>query len=270
MVYPRDSLTRFVNQIQSSSSHQQRSWCFVPKRLRSSGPSEDSIYHTSGLSRPGNPEPNNEQTLDDAESNLTIEADTDNITSACDEESEEAEQTNYDDQNSTGFTIMKNHSISIRELCTFEILDLLDSFGAPRYSYDKLIALLRRQKKEHGFDVSEAICRDTFLQSLKKAYNCPSIETCIVQNRKVFLFPFVHMLEDLVNDMQVELHTICPSTTSMEIMEPTMNSGTLLGCIKLLRGVIATLIQAKISCFPSFYIWTRLALMPISVTVLSR
>ena len=237
MVYPRDSLTRFCNQIQSSSSRQQDTWIFVPKRLRSSRfPSAQSNHDvfsssatagnpTSGLSSSGNQSedtsPDADHTVDhDAPGWDEVEDTANNIMSDgeedIEEQQEEAEHTDLNNQNSAGSTRVSTNRrpISIRQLCTFEILDFLESFGAPRYSYDKLIALLRRQKKERGFDVSEAICRDTFLHSLKKTYTCPRIETCLVQNRKVFLFPFVQMLEDLVNEMQETFHVIRPSSTN--------------------------------------------------------
>eukprot|EP00428_Durinskia_dybowskii_P015260 CAMPEP_0170207474 /NCGR_PEP_ID=MMETSP0116_2-20130129/3314_1 /TAXON_ID=400756 /ORGANISM="Durinskia baltica, Strain CSIRO CS-38" /LENGTH=1164 /DNA_ID=CAMNT_0010457931 /DNA_START=4517 /DNA_END=8013 /DNA_ORIENTATION=+ len=246
MVYPADSLARFLNQIQSSSSRQLSSRIFVPKRLRSSGPdarsttlhsSANTASPTSDLSSsPDNQEqeqpsfPNNGDANENE--NAWEEHDTSQIQSDGEEEADDIEQANLGDHRSSGNkTSVSNRPISIRELCTFEIMDLLDSFGAPRYSYDKLVALLRRQKwysydklvallrrqkKEHGFDVSEAICRDTFLDSVKKFYTCPKIETRLVQNRKVFLFPFVDMLEDLVNDVQVQLHMICPSPTNLD------------------------------------------------------
>jgi hypothetical protein len=215
MVYPNESLTRFVNQVRSSSSRQQESFIFVPKRLRSSShPANDDARSHQEEQESSSNNPNQMDDADGTESFCEI----DNLMSEGEDEAnqcEQTEQTHFNNAETSGSSHC--HPISIRELCTYEILDLLDSLGAPRYGYDKLIALLRRQKKEHGFDVGDAICRDTFLHALKTSYNCPMIETCLVQNRKVFVFPFIHMLEDLVNEMQAEIHMICPSSTTSDL-----------------------------------------------------
>ena len=220
MVYPKDSLSRFVNQIKNSSNRQQDTFTFVPKRLRSSGPADgqsaDVLFTSPSTNVP------DDQAHETSSCNNhpfdTDEMDTNNPIMSDDEEVDQSNSRNLESSETT--IINSTCQISIRQLCTFEILELLDSFGAPKYSYDKLISLLRRQKKEHGFDVSNVMSRDTFLHTLKKRYTCPQIETRLVQNRKVFLFPFVHMLQDLVNETQVQIHSICPLST------PSDTSGT--------------------------------------------
>lgn len=211
MVYPSDSLTRFRNQIQSSSSNShQGSSIFVPKRLRSSSPPPEAQSNLANRHPVTNHATNSPHTL--------LEEDENTNTMIWDGDEEESNETAPTNCRTDQISSEPVRQISTQELCTYEILDLLDSFGAPRYSYDKLVALLRRQKREHDFDVTDAICRDTFLRSLKKNYSCPTIETRMVQNRKIFLFPFVQMLEDLVNEIEVQLHTIEPSSTNIDII----------------------------------------------------
>ena len=96
---------------------------------------------------------------------------------------------------------------SIEEICSFQIMDLLDRLGAPRNGYDRLIALLRKQKKL-GFRVTKAIGRETLMTVLKKKFPAPGVLSRTLDNTKIFFFPFTHMLQDLLDTMKEEIHII--------------------------------------------------------------
>jgi|GEM_PF-4704884 hypothetical protein len=99
-------------------------------------------------------------------------------------------------------------AVPTKEVCSFQIMRLLDKAGSPRYLYDELMALLRKQVSNNGFDVSEAMSRDAVLKSLYDRFPCPPVEHCRVSNYDVFKFPFVGMLQDLLDSCGSEMHVI--------------------------------------------------------------
>jgi len=99
-------------------------------------------------------------------------------------------------------------SSSIEETCSFQIMDLLDKMGAPRNGYDRLIALIRKQKKLGGFRVTKAVGRETLMKSLKKKFPSPGVLSQTLDNTKIFFFPFTQMLQDLLDTMQGDIHVI--------------------------------------------------------------
>jgi hypothetical protein len=103
-----------------------------------------------------------------------------------------------------------DNDFSIAEICTYELILFLDDAKAPRNCYDRLIALLKRQHKM-GFSISDAIGRDTFLKSLKKKFKSPDISSVTVGKSPVFKFPFVHMLQNLLDVVGPDLHLINPN-----------------------------------------------------------
>jgi hypothetical protein len=98
-----------------------------------------------------------------------------------------------------------NPNFSLDEICTYELITLLDNAGAPRNCYERLVALLRKQTKK-GFKVANAISRDVFLRKMQEKFNCPTLLTSIVSDCTVFRFPFTEMLQDLINSRKNEIH----------------------------------------------------------------
>ena len=99
----------------------------------------------------------------------------------------------------------------LAEICTYQLITFLDDAKAPRNCYDRLIALLKRQHKM-GFSIADAIGRDTFLKSLKKKFQSPVVKSVTVGTSPVFKFPFVHMLQNLLDDVGPDLHLINPNS----------------------------------------------------------
>ena len=102
------------------------------------------------------------------------------------------DQGNHDQNDKSAF--------SLPEICTFQLISFLDDAKAPRNCYDRLIALLKRQHKM-GFSIADAIGRDTFLNSLKKKFQSPVVNSVPVGKSPVFKFPFVHLLPNLMDDV---------------------------------------------------------------------
>jgi Plavaka transposase len=99
---------------------------------------------------------------------------------------------------------------SLAEMCTYQLISFLDDAKAPRNCYDRLVALLKKQHKL-GFSIADAIGRDTFLKSLKKKFNSPVVDSVTVGKSPVFKFPFIHMLQNLLDVVGPELHLIDPT-----------------------------------------------------------
>ena len=101
------------------------------------------------------------------------------------------------------------HQITQEETASFKIMVLLDSSGAPRVCYDRLIALLKKLSKTDGFDVKKALNRETLMKRLAKKYEAPTQLRCSVINKQeVFRFCFLDMLQDLVNSNTKHLHVM--------------------------------------------------------------
>ena len=97
------------------------------------------------------------------------------------------------------------------ETASFKIMSLLDSSGAPRICYDRLVALLKKLSKEDGFDVKKALNRETLMRRLSQKYRTPpKLEVCVINKQEVFRFSFVDMLQDLVYSSSNHLHEILP------------------------------------------------------------
>jgi hypothetical protein len=94
---------------------------------------------------------------------------------------------------------------SLEEICTYELITLLDNAGAPRNCYSKMLTLLRKQYKK-GFKVKDAISRDVFLRKMQENFNCPTLLTSVVSDCNVFRFSFTEMLQDLVDSQQNHIH----------------------------------------------------------------
>ena len=97
------------------------------------------------------------------------------------------------------------------ETASYKIMSLLDSSGAPRICYDRLIALLKKLSKTDGFDVKKALNRETLMRRLGRKYkNRPQLQRSILNKQEVFRFRFHDMLQDLVNSSSKHLHEISP------------------------------------------------------------
>ena len=81
------------------------------------------------------------------------------------------------------------------DLFMYEIIKLLDTAGAPCWTYDKLIYLMKHQQKM-GIDISQSCQHSVFTSCLNKRYGEPKIEERIIENYKVFCFNFIYMLRN--------------------------------------------------------------------------
>ena len=107
-------------------------------------------------------------------------------------------------------TTADTERFSLAEMCTHQLISFLDEAKAPRNCYDRLVALLKKQHKL-GFSIVDAIGRDTFVKSLKKKYKSPVVESVSVGKSTVFKFPFLHMLQNLLDVVGPDLHLIDPT-----------------------------------------------------------
>jgi len=102
---------------------------------------------------------------------------------------------------------------TVPEICSYELMTLLDDAGCPRKTYEEVVCLLKKQQKR-GFSVSEAHSREKLLSILKHKFHCPSIQSSFVNSCEVFSFPFVDMLQDLIDTSSSHLHKICPNSVA--------------------------------------------------------
>ena len=97
------------------------------------------------------------------------------------------------------------------ETASYKIMTLLDSAGAPRICYDRLVALLKKLTKYEGFDVKKTLNRETLMRRLERRYKTrPRIQTSLVNRQEVFRFNFHDMLQDLLYSSSNHLHMIMP------------------------------------------------------------
>ena len=98
------------------------------------------------------------------------------------------------------------------ETASYKIMSLLDSAGAPRICYNRLVALLKKLSKQDGFDVSKALNRETLMRRFDRRYKTrPRIQSSLVNKQEVFRFAFHDMLQDLVHSSSTHLHEILPN-----------------------------------------------------------
>jgi len=100
-------------------------------------------------------------------------------------------------------------TFTLAETCSFELMDLLDNAGCPLNTYEQVVCLLRKQEKL-GFSYSCAHSRDKLLSLLRQKFHCPRICSTVISRCEVFSFPFIDMLQDLVDTAWNHLHTIAP------------------------------------------------------------
>ena len=98
-------------------------------------------------------------------------------------------------------------SVPMNESCSFELMRLLDKAGSPRYLYNEVKALLNKQCK-NGFQISEAMSREFLMKSLYNRFPCPAVQRCQVSGYDVYKFPFVGMLQDLLDNCGHDIHVI--------------------------------------------------------------
>ena len=101
----------------------------------------------------------------------------------------------------------KKTAVPVQESCSFELMRLLDKAGSPRYLYDEVKALLNKQSK-NGFHISEAMSREVLMKSLYHRFACPQVERRKVSSYDVYKFPFVGMLQDLLDNCGSDIHII--------------------------------------------------------------
>jgi hypothetical protein len=110
----------------------------------------------------------------------------------------------------TTSTPVNTPKFTTAEICSYELMTLLDNAGCPLKTYEQVVALLKKQEKR-GFLYSKAHSREKLLNLLRQKFHCPSIQSSIVNNCEVFSFPFVDMLQDLVDTAGSSLHMISPT-----------------------------------------------------------
>ena len=110
-------------------------------------------------------------------------------------------------------SLCSNPKFTQAEICSYELMNLLDDAGCPLNTYEQVVSLLKKQEK-CGFSYSMAHSRDKLLDLLRQKFHCPSIQSSIVHDCEVFSFPFLDMLQDLLNTAGRLLHTICPNNVS--------------------------------------------------------
>ena len=102
-------------------------------------------------------------------------------------------------------------------------MDLLDSAGCPLNTYEQVVCLLRKQEKL-GFSYSRAHSRDKLLSLLRQKFHCPRIHSTLISSCEVFSFPFIDMLQDLVDTAWNHLHTITPASCGSNTDDELWNS----------------------------------------------
>lgn len=102
--------------------------------------------------------------------------------------------------------------VTPEETASFKIMSLLDSSGAPRNCYDRLVALLKKLSKNNGFDIMKAVKRETLMRRLQRKFRArPRIEGSVINQQEVLKFSFVDMLQDLLLTCTTKhLHQITP------------------------------------------------------------
>ena len=76
--------------------------------------------------------------------------------------------------------------VTNNETASYKIMSLLDTAGAPRICYDRLVALLKKLSKG-GFDVKKAVNRDTLMRRLERKNTArPQIQSSIINKQEVF------------------------------------------------------------------------------------
>lgn len=97
------------------------------------------------------------------------------------------------------------------EIASYKIMSLLDTAGAPRICYNRLVALLKKLSKHQGFDVKKAVNRETLMKRLEGRYQTrPRIQSTVLNHQVVFRFTFQDMLQDLLYSSSKYLHEILP------------------------------------------------------------
>ena len=103
--------------------------------------------------------------------------------------------------------------VTKNETASYKIMCLLDSAGAPRICYDRLIALLKKLSKTEGFDVQKALNRETLMRRIgRKCKMVPRLQSSTVNKQEVFRFQFQDMLQDLLNSTSQYLQRILPNS----------------------------------------------------------
>jgi len=222
MVYPTGSLERFVKGLLEDT---------IPESSETSG--RLTLIGTTGVSPNGSTTPGSSGTDDFQDEDMSVEVDFTNGHEIDDFESCSVASSNGDSDstcplNSTDDGLSQDdeeesspkntmdglvQGSSIEEICSFQIMDLLDRMGAPRNGYDRLIALIRKQRKL-GFRVTKAIGRETLMKSLKKKFPSPGVLSRTLENTKIFFFPFTQMLQDLLDTMREDIHIISAPSNS--------------------------------------------------------
>ncbi len=217
MGYSESSLRRLVDKIQDGTLNETN---IVTNRT---------VSHRYNLSRPednNDEEENNDDEYDNLMCPLLVDDTDNNIQRTCPSTETQSlpqepstinqvhDETSFSHVpqavNEEGIKV-DHDKLTLAEICAYQLISLLQEAKAPRNCYDRLIALLKRQHKM-GFSISDAMGRDTFLNSLKKKFKTPSVDSITISESTVFKFPFMHMLQNLLDVIGTDLHLINPAS----------------------------------------------------------
>ena len=145
------------------------------------------------------------------------------------------------------------------EIYSFQLIDLLDNAGCPLNTDEQLVCLLRKQEKL-GFSYSQAYSCHKLLSLLQQKFHCPSISSKVVSKCEVFSFPFVEMLQDLVDTAWKNLHFITKDASSRDSSDELWNGEWMSDTFRLTAYNQDTDIMLPII----LYLWRHLGLNPSS------
>lgn len=129
-----------------------------------------------------------------------------------DEEDDNADDSSEDSEDlpDLGVRLAADRSdFTVDERCMLELMDLLDSSGAPRYLYDRVIRMVKKHLKR-GFNYRRAKQRDKVMAIVREKMSIPEPVSVPVGNSQVIKFPFLEMVTDLLtSDVFADPANLC-------------------------------------------------------------
>lgn len=93
------------------------------------------------------------------------------------------------------------------QACSFELMRLMDDAGCSRGLYEDVKALIKKHYKK-GFDLSQLMSRKALMTSLYDHFHYPMVQQKRVCGYDIYRFPFVTMLQDLLDHSSKDIHII--------------------------------------------------------------
>jgi len=101
------------------------------------------------------------------------------------------------------------HPISTGEAFSFELMRMLDKAGSPLYLFDDVMTHLRKHMSI-GLEKTDLLSRQILMKHICERYNYPPVEEWEAAGHRVFRFPFVNMLQNLLDTNGSDLYMINP------------------------------------------------------------